>query len=59
MQMTMMRGIAGRYVSPVYGGEWTTGRTTLLYSPLLLLPLKKPIIDGTPIPAESAIARSN
>ena len=36
----MMRGITGRYASPVYGGEWTTGRTTLAYSPLFLLPEK-------------------
>ena len=45
----MMRGITGRYASPVYGGEWTTGRTTLSYSPLFLLILKKGIIDGSPI----------
>ena len=45
----MMRGITGRYASPAYGGEWNTGRTTLSYSPLFLLPLKKSIIDGSPI----------
>ena len=43
----MMRGNTGRYASPVH--EWTTGRTTLAYSPLFLLPLKKGIIDGSPI----------
>ena len=45
----IMRGITGRYATPVYGGEWTTGRTMLAYSPLFLLPLKKGIIDGNPI----------
>ena len=45
----MVRRVTGRYASPVYGGEWTTGRTALLYSPLILLPLKKSIIDGSPI----------
>ena len=42
----MMRGITGKYASPVYGGEWGTGRSTLAYSPLFMLPLKKAIIDG-------------
>ena len=45
----MMRGITGKYASPVYGGEWGTGRSTLAYSPLFMLPLKKPIIDGNPV----------
>ena len=60
----MMRGGTGRYSSPLYGGEWTTGRTTLLYSPLILLPLKRSIVDRTsilqwlmPIPAEWLIER--
>ena len=44
----MMRGITGRYASPVYGGEWCTGRSMLAYSPLFVLPLKKAIIDGKP-----------
>ena len=47
----MMRGITGRYVSPVYGGECCTGRSTLTlaYSPLFVLPLKKAIINGNPV----------
>ena len=60
----MMRGSAGRYVSPVYGGEWCTARSTLAYSPLFMLPLKKSIIDGNailqwlmPIPVEWLIER--
>ena len=60
----MMRGITGKYASPVYGGEWGTGRSTLSYSPLLMLPLKKAIIDGNavlqwlmPIPVEWLIER--
>ena len=60
----MMRGITGKYASPVCGGEWGTGRSTLAYSPLFMLPLKKAIIDGNPvlqllmpIPAEWMIER--
>ena len=60
----MMRGITGKYASPVYGGEWGTGRSTLAYSPLFMLPLKKAIIDGNPalqwlmpIPVEWLIER--
>ena len=45
----MMRSITGRYASPVYGGGWSTGRSTLAYSPLFMLPLKKTIIDGNPV----------
>ena len=45
----MMRGITGKYASPVYGGEWGTGRSTLAYSPLFMLPMKKTIIDGNPV----------
>ena len=45
----MLRGITGKYASPVYGGEWGTGRSTLAYSPLVMLPLKKTIIDGNPV----------
>ena len=37
----MMRRVTGRYASLVYGGKRNTGRTTLAYSPLFLLPPEK------------------
>ena len=43
----MLKSFTGQYVSPTYGGEWSISKTTLQYSPLVLLPLKKTIIVAT------------
>ena len=55
----MLKSFTGQYVSPTYGGEWSISKTTLQYAPLVVLPLKKTIMDGnpflqwiTPIPVE-------
>ena len=60
----MVKSFTGQYVSPTYGGEWSMSKTTLQYSPLVLLPLKKTIMDGnpylqwiTPIPVEWLVER--
>ena len=60
----MIKSFTGQYVSPTYGGEWSISKTTLQYAPLVVLPLKKTIIDGnpflqwiTPLPAEWLVER--
>ena len=53
-----------RYASPTYGGQWDCNHSTLKYYPLVVLPLKKTILDGslliswlTPVPVEWLIER--
>ena len=60
----MLKSFTGQYVSPTFGGEWSISRTTLQYAPLVVLPLKKTIIDGcpflqwiTPLPVEWLVER--
>ena len=60
----MLKSFTGQYVSPTYGGEWSISKTTLQYAPLVVLPLKKTIIDGhpylqwiTPLPVEWLVER--
>ena len=60
----MLKSFTGQYVSPTYGGEWSISKTTLQYAPLVVLPLKKTIMDGnpflqwiTPIPVEWLVER--
>ena len=60
----MIKSFTGQYVSPTYGGEWSISKTTLQYAPLVVLPLKKTIIDGnpflqwiTPLPVEWLVER--
>ena len=60
----MLKSFTGQYVSPTYGGEWSISKTTLQYAPLVVLPLKKTIVDGnpflqwiTPLPVEWLVER--
>ena len=60
----MIKSFTGQYVSPTFGGEWSISKTTLQYAPLVVLPLKKTIIDGcpflqwiTPLPVEWLVER--
>ena len=60
----MLKSFTGQYVSPTYGGEWSISKTTLQYAPLVVLPLKKTIVDGhpylqwiTPVPVEWLVER--
>ena len=60
----MLKSFTGQYVSPTYGGEWSISKTTLQYAPLVVLPLKKTIMDGhpylqwiTPLPVEWLVER--
>ena len=53
-----MRSDTGKYVSPTHGGQWSLGHT------MLLLPIKKSIVDGnavltwiTPVPVEWLVER--